>query len=55
MTPVKLNLGCGRFPLPGYVNVDCVKLQGVDMVHDLNKMPCGLGQATARMKSTPTM
>jgi predicted SAM-dependent methyltransferase len=35
--PVRLNLGCGRSPLPGWVNVDCVDLPGVDLVVDLEK------------------
>jgi SAM-dependent methyltransferase len=33
---VRLNLGCGRSPLPGWINVDCVPLPGVDLVHDLD-------------------
>ena len=32
----KLNLGCGRKPLPGWVNLDSVKLEGVDVVADLD-------------------
>ncbi len=35
----KLNLGCGRDSKEGYVNLDCVKLPGVNVVHDLNKFP----------------
>jgi SAM-dependent methyltransferase len=35
----KLNLGCGHFALPGWVNVDIATLPGVDVVHDLNKLP----------------
>ena len=35
----KLNLGCGARILPGYVNIDIVKLSGVDIVHNLNKFP----------------
>lgn len=34
--PLRLHLGCGRTILPGYVNVDRVKLPGVDVVADLN-------------------
>jgi SAM-dependent methyltransferase len=35
----KLNLGCGRFPKPGFVNVDWVDTPGVDVVHDLTRLP----------------
>lgn len=37
--PVRLNLGCGRFPKPGYVNVDWKTMPGVDVVHDLSRLP----------------
>ena len=35
----KLNLGCGKEILEGYVNLDIIKLEGTDVVHDLNKFP----------------
>lgn len=35
----KLHLGCGKDVRKGYVNLDSVKLPGVDLVHDLNKYP----------------
>ncbi len=35
----KLNLGCGRDILRDSVNLDMVKLQGVDIVHDLRNFP----------------
>jgi len=35
----KLNLGCGKDIKQGYVNLDNVKLGGVDVVHNLNKVP----------------
>jgi SAM-dependent methyltransferase len=39
MTPIKINLGCGTKIMPGWVNVDCVALPGVDIVHDINILP----------------
>jgi SAM-dependent methyltransferase len=35
----KLNIGCGTDIKEGFVNLDQVKLKGVDVVHDLNKFP----------------
>ena len=35
----KLSLGCGRRIRKDYVNLDCVKLPGVDVIHNLNKYP----------------
>jgi SAM-dependent methyltransferase len=35
----KLNLGCGNDIKKGFVNLDSIKLGGVDVVHDLNKFP----------------
>jgi SAM-dependent methyltransferase len=35
----KLHIGCGRDIKNGFVNLDSVKLPGVDVVHDLNKYP----------------
>ena len=37
--PTKLNVGCGTQILPGWVNLDRCKLEGVDIVHDLDSMP----------------
>jgi SAM-dependent methyltransferase len=37
--PKKLNLGCGRDILKDYINLDIVKLPGIDIIHDLNKIP----------------
>lgn len=34
---LKLNLGCGRWPIAGCVNVDVVALPGVDVVADLER------------------
>jgi SAM-dependent methyltransferase len=35
----KLNMGSGRFPKKGFVNVDHRSDVGADVVHDLNKFP----------------
>lgn len=39
MKKKKLNLGCGKEILEGYTNLDIIKLEGTDVVHDLNKFP----------------
>lgn len=36
---MRLNLGCGTDIIPGFINLDIVKLDGVDVVHDLSKYP----------------
>lgn len=36
---MKLNLGCGMDVLEGYVNIDRVKLEGINIIHDLNSFP----------------
>ena len=35
----KLNLGCGTDIKKGYINLDVAKLDGVDVVHDINRLP----------------
>ncbi len=35
----KLNLGCGKDIKKGYVNLDYIKLPGIDVVHDIEKFP----------------
>ena len=35
----RLNIGCGRRILRGYVNLDLVSSPGVDVVHNLEKFP----------------
>jgi SAM-dependent methyltransferase len=35
----KLNLGCGFDIYPGWINLDRAALPGVDVVHDLEKLP----------------
>lgn len=39
MSGLRLNLGSGSRPLHGYVNVDLVKMDGVDVVHNLDEFP----------------
>ncbi len=39
MPSKKLHLGCGRKILEGFVNLDMLKLSGVDVVWDLNRKP----------------
>jgi SAM-dependent methyltransferase len=41
----KLSLGCGRDVRPDHVNVDIVPLPGVDVVHDLNRLPLPFSDA----------
>jgi hypothetical protein len=33
---LRLNLGCGRSPLPGWINIDISPLPGIDIVADLD-------------------
>ena len=35
----KLNLGCGSYPKDGFLNVDFVEADGMDVVLDLNEFP----------------
>ena len=35
----KLNVGCGIKPYSEYINLDIVKLPGVDIVYDIAKIP----------------
>ena len=36
---MKLNLGCGQYPKPGFVNVDIDTLAKADVFHDLSLFP----------------
>lgn len=35
----KLNIGCGNHILPGWINLDISALPGVDVVHNIEKIP----------------
>ena len=43
---VRLQIGCGNEPKPGWINHDLVQLPGVDIVHDLNELPWPWGDKT---------
>jgi predicted SAM-dependent methyltransferase len=38
-----LNLGCGRFPMPGFINIDQYEEVKPDVVADVTKLPYGPG------------
>lgn len=42
----RLDLGCGRVKLPGYIGMDRLPLPGVDVVHDLEILPWPLGDSS---------
>jgi SAM-dependent methyltransferase len=44
---MKINMGAGGDIRKGYINHDIVKLQGIDVVHDLNVYPWPWGDASA--------
>ena len=39
MRKTKLYIGCGKDIKKEYINLDCIKLPGVDVVHNLDKYP----------------
>ena len=45
MTGLRLNLGSGNEPLPGWTNVDSREVAGVDVVADVTELPFGDGSA----------
>lgn len=38
-TATKLNIGCGTDIKPGWINLDSAPIKGVDVVHDMSKVP----------------
>lgn len=44
---MRINLGCGKFAKPGWVNVDREPFPGVDVVHDLSVIPYPFGDGQA--------
>ncbi len=42
----RLNLGCGTDIRPGFVNLDSADLPGVDVVHDLDRLPLPFDDAS---------
>lgn len=39
----RLNVGCGRDIREGWINLDSARLPGVDVVHDIEKLPLPFG------------
>ena len=39
MTDLKVNIGCGRLRVPGYVGVDMFPSDAIDVLHDLRVLP----------------
>lgn len=44
---LRINFGCGRFPEPGWVNVDHDPRSAADVFHDLNQFPFPFGSGSA--------
>lgn len=47
----RLNLGCGRYPKRGAINVDRIAAPGVDVVHDLDVLPWPFDDNTFQLVS----
>ena len=48
---VRVNLGCGEKPVPGYINVDMRKLPDVDVVADVRRLPFEAGSLSEVMSA----
>ena len=48
---IRVNLGCGELPVPGYLNVDRRALPGVDIVADVLKLPFAKGSLSEIMSA----
>jgi SAM-dependent methyltransferase len=46
-TPLRINFGCGRFPIAGWTNVDNDARAAADLFHDLNQFPYPFESASA--------
>jgi SAM-dependent methyltransferase len=44
---LRINIGCGRFPMAGWVNVDIDPAAQADVVHDLERFPYPFESASA--------
>ena len=36
---MKLNLGCGDRPIPGFINIDAKNMEGLDIISDIRTLP----------------
>lgn len=48
-TAIVLDVGCGDNKVPGSVGMDCVRLAGVDIVHDLSQYPWPIDDASCEI------
>ena len=46
---MKLDLGSGENQEPGFINMDCRKLTGIDIVHDIESLPWPLPDGCATL------
>lgn len=45
---IKIDVGCGSSKLDGFIGIDSLKLDGVDIVHDLNITPWPFESSSAK-------